>query len=140
MISKLSWRRRIRAPAVLVGGILLMSGCTARTSAPSPFDGDPGTGSRTEDPIRIDVQNLNFNDATVWAIRQGQRVRLGRVTGKTDETFTLDWNLALPISFVIDVTGGRECQTGRIGVERNARVWVQIPSNVGMQPCQAGRR
>lgn len=112
----------------------------SRTSAPSPFEGGAPRGSTTEDPIRIDVQNLNFNDITIWAIRQGQRIRLGRVTGKTDETFRIAWNLAIPISFTIDVTGGRGCRTVAVAVERNATVWVTVPSNVGTQPCQVGRR
>jgi hypothetical protein len=117
-----------------------LSGCASRNQVPNPFDGSSSAASGAEDPIRIDIQNLNFNDVTVWAMRQGQRVRLGRVTGKTDETFRIDWNLAIPISFVIDVTGGRACQTGQVGVERDGIVWVSVPANVGTQPCYAGRR
>ncbi len=106
----------------------------------SPFDGPVSSGSSAEDPIQVDVQNLNFNDVTIWAMRQGQRIRLGRVTGKTDQTFRIDWNVALPISFVIDVVGGRGCRTGQIGVDRDSKVWIAIPSNVGTQPCRIGRR
>ena len=91
-------------------------------------------------PIRVEVQNLNFNDVTIWAVRQGQRIRLGRVTGKTDEVFRTRWNPAMAISFNIDVTGGRSCNTQQVGVDENAVVWVSIPSNVGPQACQAGRR
>ena len=122
---------------------LALTGLTAcassRTSGPNPFAGEGGGGSSVEDQIRVDIQNLNFNDITVWAVRQGQRIRVGRVTGKTDETFRIDWNLALPIYFVIDVTGGRSCRTSQVSVERNARVWVAVPSNVGASPCRIGR-
>ena len=104
----------------------------------SPFDGSGGTS--VAEPIRVEVQSLNFNDVTVWAVRQGTRIRLGTVTGKTDQVFRIDWNAALPISFVIDVIGGRSCTTPRIGVDRNARVWLSIPANVGSQPCRVGRR
>lgn len=127
--------------SLLLIALLAFAGCGAsRNEARSPFDGGRGGGSTSEDRIRIEIQNINFNDITVWAVRQGQRIRLGRVTGKTDETFTIDWNLALPIYFVVDVTGGRSCRTGQVAVERNARVWVIVPSNVGTQPCRAGRR
>ena len=123
--------------------ILALTGLTAcatsRNSGPNPFTGGGGSGSSVEDEIRVDVQNLNFNDITVWAVRQGQRIRVGRVTGKTDETFRIDWNLALPIYFVVDVTGGRSCRTAQVSVERNARVWVAVPSNVGASPCRIGR-
>ncbi|MDX1492609.1 MAG: hypothetical protein R3253_00940 [Longimicrobiales bacterium] len=127
--------------SLLLLAILGLAACGAsRNDARSPFDGGGRGGNSIEDRIRIDVQNINFNDVTIWAIRQGQRVRLGRVTGKTDETFRLDWNLALPIYFVIDVTGGRSCRTNQVSVEQNARVWVIIPANVGAQPCRVGRR
>lgn len=132
-------RRTVSALAVLLVATAL-SGCASRNQAPNPFDGSSSAASGAEDPIRVEVQNLNFNDVTVWALRQGQRVRLGRVTGKTDETFRISWNLAMPISFIIDVTGGRSCQTGQVGVERNGIVWVSVPANVGSQPCYAGRR
>lgn len=126
---------------LLLVALLGLAGCGAsRNDARSPFDGGRSGGSTAEDPIRVDVQNINFNDVTIWAIRQGQRIRLGRVTGKTDESFRIDWNLALPIYFVIDVTGGRSCRTNQVAVERDARVWVIIPANVGSQPCRVGRR
>lgn len=124
-----------------LGAIALMAGCATRSDAPSPFDERRvGGAAASEDPIRIDVQNLNFNDVTVWAMRGSQRIRLGRVTGKTDQTFRISWNVAVPISFNIDVTGGRSCQTGQLGVEPDAVVWLTIPGNVGQQPCRVGRR
>mgnify|MGYP006167616361 CR=1 FL=1 len=83
---------------------------------------------------------MNFNDVTMWALRQGQRLRLGNVTGKTDHTFEIDWNVAMSISFVIDVVGGGTCTTPEIGVDPRARVWVSIPSVFGSQPCRVGRR
>lgn len=119
---------------------VLLSACGPTRSTANPFDGSVAGGTATEDPIRVEVQNLNFNDITIWSLRGGQRIRLGRVTGKTDETFRINWNTAVPIAFEIDVTGGRGCRTPEVPVERNARVWLSVPSNVGVQPCQAGRR
>jgi len=120
--------------------VTALSGCSSRNEGRNPFDGSSPTATGSEEAIRVEVQNLNFNDVTVWAVRQGQRIRLGRVTGKTDETFRLNWNPGMPISFVIDVTGGRSCGTGQIGVEQDAVVWVTVPANVGSQPCYIGRR
>lgn len=127
--------------AALIVALVGAAGCAqSRQTAPSPFDGGGARGNATEDPIRVEIQNLNFNDITVWAVRQGQRLRLGRVTGKTDETFRIQWNPAVPIYFVIDVTGGRSCRTPQVAVEPDAYVWVTVPSNVGTQPCRIGRR
>ena len=106
--------------------------------AGNPFDPSPPEG--TADRIRVEVQNLNFNDVTVWAMRSSQRIRVGRVTGKTDQTFTIEWNVAVPISFRVDVVAGRSCETERVPVDANSRVWVTIPSSLGLSPCRAGRR
>jgi len=121
---------------------LTLSGCAGGgAGSPNPFDQSSIRGSSpSEDPIQIDVQNSNFNDVTIWAIRSGQRIRLGRVTGKTDQRFRIAWNPALPIYFSIDVVSGRGCTTNSLPVEPNARVWLMIPANIGLQPCQAGRR
>lgn len=132
---------RLAGTLAVMGIVTLAQGCSSRAQTRSPFDGPAAVGSSsTEDPIRIEVQNLNFNDITIWALRNGQRVRLGRVTGKTDHTFRIGWNVAIPISFNIDVTGGRSCNTQQIGVEPNAVVLLSIPNSVGNQPCRIGRR
>jgi len=136
-------QRRTRMLVALVGIVVATSACgSSRQDAGSPFDG-PGqsAASRAEDPVRVEIQNLSFNDATVWSVRSGgDRRRIARVTGKTDQTVTINWNVAVPISFFIEQTAGRSCSTPQIGVDPQARIWIQIPSNVGQQPCRAGRR
>ena len=120
---------------------VVLSACGGGGAGHNPFDPSSIPGSSAGDePIQVDVQNSNFNDVTIWAIRSGQRIRLGRVTGKTDEQFRIAWNPAVPIYFTIDVVGGRGCRSNSLSVERNARVWLVIPANIGLQPCQAGRR
>ena len=48
-----------------------------------------------EDPVRrdfvIEVDNDNFHDATVYAVRSGYRQRLGFVSGNRTETFKFRW-------------------------------------------------
>jgi hypothetical protein len=138
-------KQRMRSTLGLVGVAVtatLMTGCASRNQTRSPFDG-PGApgGSAAEDPIHIEIQNLSFNDITVWAVRSsGQRTRVTRVTGKTDRRITIGWNVAIPISFYVEQTAGRSCRTVEVGVEPNARVWLSVPSNVGTQACRAGRR
>ena len=135
--------RRVRMLATLAWIVVAISACgSGRQDSRSPFNGPAPAGvSSTEDPISIEIQNLSFNDVTVWSVRSGgQRRRVARVTGKTDETVTIGWNVAVPISFFIEQTAGRSCSTGQIGVEPRARLWIQVPSNVGQQPCRAGRR
>jgi len=113
------------------------AGCGISTNARNPFDGS--LQQEQEDRLRIQIQNMNFNDVTIFAVSTGQRIRLGSVTGKTDRDFRLQWNYADPISFQINVVGGRGCDTQPIQVDRGARIWVQIPSEVGMSGCRSGR-
>lgn len=128
-----------RRVIMAIGMLVVFTGCSTGGRVRSPFDGSRASASGL-DPIEIEVQSLNFNDVTVWAVRQGNRIRLGQVTGKTNHIFRIDWNVAIPISFMIDVIGGRSCTTGRISVDRNSRVWISVPANVGNQPCRISRR
>ena len=122
---------------IAAAGLAVAVGCGGG-SARNPFD--PSAGPGVGDRIRVEVQNLNFNDVTVWALRNSQRVRVGRVTGKTDQTFTIPWNVAQPIWFEIDVVSGRSCRTPQVPVDPDSLVWVVIPSEIGLSACRAGRR
>ena len=137
--SPLPRRPRASTAVPLVAVALVATSACGGGSAHNPFD---PSASRTPgaDRIRIEVQNLNFNDVTVWAMRQSQRVRVGRVTGKTDQTFTIDWNVANPIWFEVDVVSGRSCRTGQVPVDPQSRVWLVVPSEIGLSACRAGRR
>jgi len=132
--------KRTLGVVVIAAVVIAAGGCASgsRTEAASPFDGP--TGGEQAQRIRVEIQNLSFNDVTVYAVRSsGQRQRIARVTGKTDQTVTIDWNVAIPVSFYIEQVSGQPCSTGQIGVEPGARVWLTVPSTMG-QPCRAGRR
>jgi len=125
-------------PRVILAAALLSFASCGGGRVVNPFTGTVTGG--VEQPIRIEVQNLNFNDATVYAMRSTQAIRLGRVTGKTDQEFRIEWNVAQSIAFRVDVVGGRSCRTGEVIVEADSRVWVTIPSDMGFGACRAGRR
>ncbi|MDA0313325.1 MAG: hypothetical protein O2992_14590 [Gemmatimonadetes bacterium] len=121
-----------------VCALVLMSVCIGRLGkGPDPF------GSRAEqgrEQLRVEIQNLNFNDATVFALRQGQRIRLGEVTGKSDGKFTVEWNLALPVEFMIDFVGGQSCTVGGIPADPGSTIWIQVPADICMSRCRGSRR
>lgn len=133
--------RIMRSPRRLLALVAILAVAPACGSlaggAPNPFDGS--LEQQQEDRLRIQIQNMNFNDITVYAVSLGQRVRLGNVTGKTDQSFRLEWNFANPISFEIDVVGGSGCNTMPLPVEPGARVWVQVPNEVSSSGCRSGR-
>jgi hypothetical protein len=47
--------------------------------------------SVTRRGISLEVDNQNFYDATIYAVRPGLRQRVGYVTGEGKDTFTFRW-------------------------------------------------
>ena len=56
-------------------------------SAPSPFE----AGAGVSDEVLLTVENNDFRDASIYALWNGVRKRVGSVTGKTSETFRMQW-------------------------------------------------
>jgi len=58
----------------------------------------------------VRVENQGFADMTIYAIRSGQRVRLGQASGNSTSVFVIPANLifgATPLRFLADPIGGR---------------------------------
>lgn len=85
-------------------GFLAVGSLACRGGQPNV---EPLPGAERIDPrsLQIEVENRNFNDATVYAVSAGHRQRLGRVTGKTTETFTFRWHNT-ELRMLVDFTGG----------------------------------
>ncbi len=84
--------------ALLAVGFQACAGSAGPKLAPSAEHDDPYT-------VTVQVENRNFYDANVYAFRSGYRLRLGRVVGKTSETFTFRWMQA-ELRMLIDFIGG----------------------------------
>ena len=91
------------------------------------FSGDPN------------AKSINFNDANLFALRNGQRIRMGSVTGKSEEDFTLDWNFSLPLQFEAQLVGGRTCRVRSIMADPGDALWIQIPTELSITPCTVGK-
>ena len=100
-----------------------VAGCGGSGSVRSPFEGDV-------DFVRIDVVNSNFVDATLRAIIGGAPRRLGRVTGHSSATFSLDWPNSRPLRIEIDLFVGGSCITRTLNVEPGDVVELQIDPNL----------
>lgn len=107
----------------------LGSACAARTTA-NPFQGGVD-GERT---IEVEIRNLNFADATIYAFRGTERIRLGVVTGKTDEAFRVAWTLNQPLRIQIDLLAGARCTTRAMDVAPGEVVQVEVPSDLARAP------
>ena len=77
------------------------------------------------------VENQGFSDMTIYAIRSGQRVRLGNAPGNTNTVFTIPANLifgATPLRFLADPIGSnRTPVSDEITVQAGDQVRLVIP-------------
>lgn len=90
-----------------LAALLALSACAS--------GGGRGTTPESDSQIRIEVMNNNFADVTVWLVVRGsQRDRLGTVTGKSNETFTVPWTFSEPLRLELDLLAGPRCRTREI--------------------------
>lgn len=126
---------RVAAAAVLA---LTLAGCSKGWGqAQNPF---APPGARGNDgQVQVLIENQNFGDATVHALRGGERIRLGDVTGKSERRFTVRWNFTLPMEFEVRIRGGDGCRIRAMSVDPGDAVWVRIPSEIRSSPCYSGK-
>jgi len=110
---------------------LALAACGSRTSYPgqNPFAGDVGAPQ-----VRIFVRNSNFYDATLTAITDGGRRRLGTVGGNQSSMFTLQMDFAGGLRIEIDLLAGPSCVTDLISVNPGEDVQLEIMSDFGQTP------
>jgi len=93
-----------------------------------------GAGALSGPPIVVEVRNNHFNDGTVIAVRDGERLRLGIVTGKTDQSFSIPWgpnmNLRLEVAFI----GDGACATGDLQMEPGQRYLLELQPDIRVNP------
>jgi hypothetical protein len=110
-----------------------LGGCASSALASS--GDDPFSRSTAEQQIQIKIVNLNFQDATVWAlISGGRRQRLGIVSGKREAEFTLPWRFSEPLRLEFDLVAGPRCVTEDLTVDPGDLLELQIASNFYATP------
>ena len=96
-------------PDVRVATLVLLVGITGCSGFGR---GDPFTGT-TKATIFIEVDNRNFNQATVWMLSSSGQRRLGVVNGKVRKTFTIRWPRSDDLQLRVRVMGERGFTTAR---------------------------
>jgi len=117
----------MRRRFLIAAACALMVGCGGRTDTPNPFE----TASSGGGEIEIRVENLNFNDATLHALADGTRLRMGRVSGKSNASFRVDWPFVRDLSIEISLLASSDYTTRRITVSpgESVRLMIQTPVN-----------
>ena len=120
--------RMTRCSLGLSAGVLalvLATGCGGPPQVSNPFEG----GSATAQSIRIEVENNNFNEATVRAVSRSER-RLGVVSGNSRETFTLNWPAVDDLQIRIDILAGDRFTTNRVSLAPGETAYLTIQNPV----------
>ena len=117
--------RRLHAgllAAGVLGATLPATACWRKTAA---------TSQEAERPTTLRVRNQGFLDVNVYAVRGGQRVRLGTVTGNSTQVLRIPpflLNGITPLRFVADPIGNQRTPTSdEIVVTPGDEVQIFIP-------------
>jgi hypothetical protein len=104
--------------------LLLLGGCAllGRGREDDAF----GPGDR-DGPVALEIQNDNFKDARIYARWNGDRRRIGMVTGKTSESFELAWR-SNDLRVEVDFIAGGGFVTDAMAVWPGERVHLWIPA------------
>jgi len=126
-IPKSAGPRAVNVPLAVVlllaGSILAASSCRALGTQPSSGF---GPGDRQSNQFVLQVENQNFADARLYARWNGDRRRIGVVTGNRTEYFTLDWD-SRQLRVEVDFLAGGSLVSPGILVSRGDTVVFQIP-------------
>jgi len=126
---------RVRGGVVL-GAALLLAGCGGGgLSIPQGSGGGPfARASDGPQTVSIHVRNLNFNEAELWAVRRGDRQKLGIINGKADTVYRIPWTISEPLQLQIDLLAGPRCTTDALQVDPGDILEVEIAVDFRNQP------
>lgn len=108
--------------------MLTVGGCAAGAPG-SPTRRDPFDAAGT-DEVRLTVQNMDFRDASIYALWNGVKRRVGSVTGMTSETFRMQWQ-SEEIQLQVDFVGGGGYVSERVPVTQGDHLDFVIMAGAG---------
>ena len=108
---------------IALSGLLLLACC----APPSQLGANPFADAQYgPQKISIHVRNLNFSDATLWAVSPAGRRRLGVVAGKQDAVFSMPWSFPQRLQVEVDLLAGPRCMTESLDVDPGDLLDLQI--------------
>jgi hypothetical protein len=84
--------------------ILAVSGCGGLSGGETRTGWD--VGSSGDQTVQLQVSNHNFKDARIYVLWDGERRRLGMVTGNSSETFRVQWRPGATLRIEVDFVAG----------------------------------
>jgi hypothetical protein len=128
--------RKIAAAALVA--LMSLTACTSSMERTGSAAGEVAAN----DAVSVLVMNNNYNDVNVYAVRGGERIRLGTVTGNSSSTLTMDRAIygVNDVSLVaIPIGGFGAARSGRLSLTAGDTVEFRImqvldQSNVFVRP------
>ncbi len=116
---------RIGLVVVGLAGLLSFSACSSmeRTGEAS------GNVASAANAVDLRVVNNNFSDVDVYAVRNGERTRIGTVTGNSTQSFTLGPSLfpTNDLSLIaVPIGGFGAASSGRLSVSAGDQIDFRI--------------
>jgi hypothetical protein len=112
--------------------VLSAAACGTRTSYPGQDPFAEGGGAAQD--LRIQVRNNNFYDATLTAVSDVGRRRLGTVSGNQSAAFTMPWSFTGGLRIEINLLAGPTCTTDYVTVSPGGVVRLEIMSSFDSTP------
>jgi hypothetical protein len=106
---------------VPVALLLMLGGCVLPHHHARPQRGV----QRREEPVRVHVDNQNFDDATIYAYVSGTRFRLGSVVGHREGDFTIPEH-PLDVAFEVRLLADASFVTATVTVSPGDRLELVI--------------
>jgi hypothetical protein len=107
---------------------LFLGGCAAGAPQTQPR-ADPFSAAPS-DQVLLTVQNNDFRDASIYALWNGVKRRVGSVTGMTSQTFRMTWQ-SEEIQLEIDFVGGGGYVSERVPVTQGDHLDFVIMAGAG---------
>jgi hypothetical protein len=129
-------KQRISAAALVA--LMSSAGCTSSMERTGSAAGEVAAN----DAVSVMVINNNYSDVNVYAVRGGERIRLGTVTGNNSATLTMDRSIygVNDVSLIaIPIGGFGAARSGRLSLSAGDSVEFRImpvldQSSVSVRP------
>ncbi len=116
--------RALRRLLLLLLPVLLLAGCAGNRSRGAAGDGSLRT--------TVEVENRSWSAVNVYAVRGGQRVRLGTVQAVTTSVLTIPSAIVsgvTSLSFLVDPIGSNRTPISQeISVREGDQVTIYVPN------------
>lgn len=110
-------------------------GCRGIAEVDNPFRRSPPSTSQ----VSVHITNLNFTQATIFGILQGNRQKMGIVEGGKEAVFSLSLQVPAELYMEVDFLAGPVCFTERVLVAPGDQLQITLNQGGSGLSCRSRR-